>query len=210
MKALTLFTVCLASVSLADDFKTIDGQEYKDATVTRVEPDGLVLTTGSGISKVYFTELPQDVKERFHYDAAKAVAYVSEQKAELERVRKQQEEARKRAEETEKHWKEQAGTKAQQPAETEQQPDTAGQRRQTPVRGHSETITSRSKEGAIEPLYQLTRDHTIQIRFGPNGASIRLKRGERYPGRILGDHGEIDINGISYWVPSGLLVPVKD
>jgi sRNA-binding protein len=203
MKILTLFTVCLASVSLAEDFKTIDGQEYKDATISRVEPDGVVLTTSAGIAKVYFAELPKDVQDRFNYDPAKAATYVSEQKAELERARKQQEEARKRAEETEKHWKEQAGTTAQQPT-------TAGQRRQTPVRASSEAIASRSKEGATEPLYQLTRDHTIQIRFGSNGASIRLKSGDRYPGRILGDHGEIDINGISYWVPSGLLVLVRD
>ena len=52
-----------ASVSLAlgDDFKAIDGKEYKDATVSRVEPDGIVLRTKSGISKVYFTELPKEV-----------------------------------------------------------------------------------------------------------------------------------------------------
>ena len=52
-------------VALAEDFKTINGKEYKDATVSHVEPDGIVLKTKSGISKVYFTELPEDVQERF-------------------------------------------------------------------------------------------------------------------------------------------------
>jgi len=52
-------------VALAEDFKTVNGKEYKDATVSRVEPDGIVLKTKSGISKVYFTELPEDVQERF-------------------------------------------------------------------------------------------------------------------------------------------------
>jgi hypothetical protein len=36
--------LCFGSLALADDFKTIDGKEYKNATVSRVEPDGLVIT----------------------------------------------------------------------------------------------------------------------------------------------------------------------
>jgi hypothetical protein len=36
--------------------------------VSRVEPDGIVLKSQSGISKVYFTELPKEVQERFHYN----------------------------------------------------------------------------------------------------------------------------------------------
>jgi len=56
-----------ASVALAEDFKTVNGKVYKDATVSRVEGDGIVLRTEKGIFKVYFTELPQDVQERFHF-----------------------------------------------------------------------------------------------------------------------------------------------
>src|SRR6266446_6347977 len=55
-----------ASVALAEDFKTVNGKVYKDATVSRIEADGIELKTKTGISKVYFNELPQDVKERFH------------------------------------------------------------------------------------------------------------------------------------------------
>jgi hypothetical protein len=69
--------LCLASIALADDFKTIDGKEYKNATVKRVEPDGIVLTNISGISKVYFTELPKEVQQRFHYDAAQAAQFTA-------------------------------------------------------------------------------------------------------------------------------------
>jgi hypothetical protein len=61
-----------ASVALAEDFKTVSGKVYKDATVTRIEADGIELKTKTGFSKVYFTELPQDVQERFHW--AKPVA----------------------------------------------------------------------------------------------------------------------------------------
>jgi hypothetical protein len=81
MKILTFLILCFGSLALADDFKTIDGKEYKNVTLSRVEPDGIVLMTSSGISKVYFIELPKEVQERFHYDAAKAAAYSSEQKA---------------------------------------------------------------------------------------------------------------------------------
>src|SRR6266478_6210543 len=69
-----ILIVCFASVALADDFKTIDGKKYKNVNVSRVEPDGLVLSSKSGISKVYFTELPKEVQQRFNYDAEKAAA----------------------------------------------------------------------------------------------------------------------------------------
>lgn len=51
-RTIAIFVVCLVSVASADDFKTIEGKEYKNATVSRVEPDGIVLTTKTGISKV--------------------------------------------------------------------------------------------------------------------------------------------------------------
>src|SRR5262249_35639125 len=57
------------------------------------EPDGIVLTGKAGISKVYFTELPKDVQERFGYDSQKATDYSAQQNAGLEQVQKQQEEA---------------------------------------------------------------------------------------------------------------------
>jgi hypothetical protein len=69
-----ILVVCFASTALAEDLKTNDGTEYKNVTVTRVEPDGVVLSTSSGISKVYFSELPKDIQERFHYDPEKAAA----------------------------------------------------------------------------------------------------------------------------------------
>src|SRR5439155_25796726 len=94
-----------ASLALAEDFKTIDGKEYKDATVSRVEADGLVLKTKSGISKVYFVELPKDVQERFHYDAANAAAYSTEQAASQAAYQMQQAELqRKVAEERNRYW----------------------------------------------------------------------------------------------------------
>src|SRR5215211_5907874 len=62
-----ILTVLFASLALAEDFKTVSGKVYKDATVSRVEGDGIVLTTEKGIFKVYFAELPQEVQERFDW-----------------------------------------------------------------------------------------------------------------------------------------------
>ena len=70
-----ILLVCFASIALADDFKTINGKKYTNATVSRVEPDGIVLKSKSGITKVYFIELPKEVQERFHYNPAKATAF---------------------------------------------------------------------------------------------------------------------------------------
>jgi hypothetical protein len=62
-----ILAVVFASLALSEDFKTTNGKVYKDATVSRIEGDGLVLKTETGISKVYFAELPQEVQERFHW-----------------------------------------------------------------------------------------------------------------------------------------------
>jgi thiol-disulfide isomerase/thioredoxin len=79
MRVLGLSIACFASVAFADDFKTVAGKEYKNVTVSRIEPDGIVLRSKSGISKVYFVELPKDVQERFHYNAAIASTYSAQQ-----------------------------------------------------------------------------------------------------------------------------------
>jgi hypothetical protein len=74
---ITILATLSASLALSDDFKTVNGKEYKHATATHVEPDGIVLKTKSGISKVYFTELPKEVQERFHYNPANAAQFTA-------------------------------------------------------------------------------------------------------------------------------------
>ena len=68
---LAILALLSATLALAEDFKTVRGKLYKDATIIRVESDGIVLKTKTGISKVYFIELPNDVQERFHPRPAK-------------------------------------------------------------------------------------------------------------------------------------------
>ena len=71
---LAILAALSMSMVLAEDFKTTNGKEYKDATITRVEGDGIVIRTKTGISKVYFTELSKEVQERFHYGQATPIA----------------------------------------------------------------------------------------------------------------------------------------
>jgi chromosome segregation ATPase len=88
----------LASAAFSEDFKTVNGKEYKDATITRVDPDGIVVKTKSVVSKLYFAELPKEVQERFHYDPEKASAFAADQAANYAAYQKQQEEARRQRE----------------------------------------------------------------------------------------------------------------
>jgi hypothetical protein len=76
--ALAIFVALSASIALADDFKTVNGKEYKDATVSRVEPDGIVIKFRGGIVKLQFTELPADVQKKYGYDPVAAREYAAQ------------------------------------------------------------------------------------------------------------------------------------
>src|SRR5438874_10732061 len=69
-----ILIVCFATLAVADDFRTTKGKEYKNATVSRVEPDGIAIKFKGGIVKILFTELPKDVQLRFGYDTDKIEA----------------------------------------------------------------------------------------------------------------------------------------
>src|SRR5262249_43080068 len=93
-----LLLFVFASLAMADDFKTNNGKEYKNAIVTQVDADGIVVKTKTGISKLYFTELPEDVQKQYHYNPANAGAAQSAQVAAIERTNQQIEEANKQRE----------------------------------------------------------------------------------------------------------------
>jgi hypothetical protein len=73
--AVSIFAILAASVAFADDFTLVDGTEYKGVKVSRAEPDGLVVTTAHGVIKLFFTDLPKEVQEKYHYDPKKAEAF---------------------------------------------------------------------------------------------------------------------------------------
>ncbi len=99
IKVVTVLIFSVVGAASSEDYKTINGKEFKDATVTRVEPDGIVVKTKSGMSKVYFAELPKEIQERFHYDPQKASTYSAEQAANYAAYQNQQSEAQRQREE---------------------------------------------------------------------------------------------------------------
>ena len=89
------------SLALADDFKTTDGKEYKNAKVSRVDPDGIVITFSGGTVKIPFTKLSEELQRKYNYnpEAAKSFAGQTEQveRDQNERAAQELEDARKRA-----------------------------------------------------------------------------------------------------------------
>jgi len=78
--ALVIFASLCATVALPDDFKTIDGKEYENVEVNRVEPDGIVVITFScAIVKIPFNELSPEIKRKYGYNPQAAAAYSAEQ-----------------------------------------------------------------------------------------------------------------------------------
>jgi hypothetical protein len=107
---LAILAALSASLALAEDFKTISGKEYKNATVTHVEADGIIVRTAGGISKIYFVELPKDVADKWLTPIRAA-----ERAAEENRIKEQHAAEEKRAaakrERTEKENKAEAELK---------------------------------------------------------------------------------------------------
>jgi len=58
--------------STADDITTLDGQTYTDVRDVSLKPNGLFFVAGTGDSMkgvtVTYTNLPDDLKEKYHYD----------------------------------------------------------------------------------------------------------------------------------------------
>jgi len=76
-----LATLSAISLAFADDFKTVNGKEYKNATVTRVEPDGITVKFSGGLVKIPFTELPEELKGKYHYNPEEARKFSAESAA---------------------------------------------------------------------------------------------------------------------------------
>lgn len=72
-----MLVVVSASFGVADDLKTNSGKEYKNATVTRVEPDGILVKFSGGIVKIPFTDLSSELKEKYHYDSDAAQKFAA-------------------------------------------------------------------------------------------------------------------------------------
>ena len=150
---LITFAALFVSLALAEDFKTTNGKEYKNATVMLVEPDGITLRSKSGVSKVYFNELPKEVQERFHYDPQKAAAASAEQAASIQQANQQIEESNKQR-------------------EKEKQVALESSRRATEEAAKAQNTT-------IEPGNKTATGRNIVGVGGVNGLEVEMSRKER-------------------------------
>lgn len=93
LAVLGLLLFSLTARVYSEDLTLTNGTVYKNVTVTKVDPDGLRIIHSDGGGKVLFTQLPEAIQQKYHYDAAAAQKYTEEQeakkRAELDRVLQQ-------------------------------------------------------------------------------------------------------------------------
>jgi hypothetical protein len=99
--SLAILATLSASLALAQNFTTINGKQYKNATVMRVEPDGIVIKFSGGIVKIYCTELPPAIQKQYGCDPAKAAAAHAAEVSAVQQTNQQVEESNKQRKEDE-------------------------------------------------------------------------------------------------------------
>ena len=68
-----------------DSLRTLDGQEFKNVRVRRIDPDGLSVFHSRGAAKIPFLQLPEDIRFQFGFDAEKAKEYAAARAARRKR-----------------------------------------------------------------------------------------------------------------------------
>jgi len=80
MKSISITVLATALITIAisrgEDFKTADGVVHS-GKLLKVEADGIKITTDNGIEKLFFSQLPADVRAKYGYDPARAAAAAS-------------------------------------------------------------------------------------------------------------------------------------
>lgn len=56
--AITVSLLMLPPVLQAEDFTTLEGDHYSNATIKKVDPDGLLIAYPDGVVKLKFKKLP--------------------------------------------------------------------------------------------------------------------------------------------------------
>ena len=78
--SLAIIAALSASLALADDFKTINGKEYKNATVT-VSSRTASWSSFMAESRRYSVELPPEIQKKYGYDPKAAGNFQQQQPA---------------------------------------------------------------------------------------------------------------------------------
>lgn len=81
---------------------TLDGENYTNATLKRVDPDGLIISYADGVTKLKFKNLSTDLQTKYGYDPEKAASFRTQLQAD---AAARQEGAIAQAKEKEKQWR---------------------------------------------------------------------------------------------------------
>ncbi len=87
-----LLTFFLVAAVFADDAPPFDltilsGKKYLGVTVTRVEGDAIAISHADGIARVFFADLPPELRTKYGYDPNKAAAATAQRAAAMTRQR---------------------------------------------------------------------------------------------------------------------------
>ena len=101
MKSATALIAVISALSVhlctAEDMTTTDGTVYRNATVTKADPDALKISFEDGLARIPFEKLPEDIRQKYGYTPEAAAAFqkqVAEQRqAEVVRAKKAIDEA---------------------------------------------------------------------------------------------------------------------
>ena len=75
------------NLATADDITTLDGRKYLNVSEIKTYPDGISFKldekTGVGLVKVEFSNLPDDLKKKYHYDPFEEGLYLARRNKEI-------------------------------------------------------------------------------------------------------------------------------
>ena len=79
MKRTLIMVLCVsACCALAGNITNNAGKVYSDVQVVNTEPDGISISHRSGVTKLFFSELPHDIQKQYGYSATNAAAYAQQ------------------------------------------------------------------------------------------------------------------------------------
>jgi hypothetical protein len=79
-----------ATIGTGLELSEKSGKSYKNVTIRKVDPDGLLIAHSGGVRKVPFSDLSEEIQTKYGYNPARAEAFLKEQAA-LRRAREEQE-----------------------------------------------------------------------------------------------------------------------
>jgi len=80
----------VAPTNSLGDFNSLDGKNFQNTQLLKVDADGITFSHSQGITKVNFSLLPPDLQKRFGYDPRKAATLTAAQVQAAEQQRQAQ------------------------------------------------------------------------------------------------------------------------